>query len=482
MRVQLALLGLVLLAGACRSTKPAVLEQGAVLEDGARLKIDFQGARRYSSRRLAEVIEEDLVGLERRRSVRAAIDDAAYSLELFYRSEGFPACTVRYETDPVSGGVLRARLIVEEGPRVSIARVRFEGVEAFGESDLASFILPPRRWGVLPRRRVWFSAGRLESSLEAIEAYYRSEGLLDASVELVSPHPREGPWKEQVTVRLRVEEGQRYTLRQLEIRGGVPRIDARLHAADLSRERVHPRLASTFRSRLSELYARAGYPDARITAEQQAHAEQGVVDIRLEVSPGPRVTLGDVIIDGDPRTHRGRILGALTLRPGDRYDVRKQRASFRNLYSLGVFSSVGLSLEPPPGPGTEAEAEATAPEEPEAPGERAPGPAREEVRDLHVRLEEGPSREFFIEPGYGSYEGPRLRFGVEERNVFGTGRSVRAETTVGPLAQNATVGVLDPLLVTRDGRIPVVALHAVAVFTHATRCQRACLVGVGVHP
>ena len=47
-----------------------------------------------------------------------------------------------------------------------------------------------------------------------------------------------------------------------------------------------------------------------------------------------------------------------------------------------------------------------------------------------VELEEAPAREFFVEPGYGSYEGLRIGIGARERNLFGSGRTLDFEATV----------------------------------------------------
>jgi outer membrane protein insertion porin family/translocation and assembly module TamA len=178
------------------------------------------------------------------------------------------------------------------------------------------------------------------------------------------------------------------------------------------------------------------------------HPDLGVVDVRLEVWPGPLVTLGEVLLEGDVRTSRSRILGALTLEPGDRYDVRQERQSFRNLYSLGVFSSVGLALQRPE---EVTEAADEGPREVQA-GEPAEGEGSEqsEVRDLLVSLEEAPSREFYFEPGYGSYEKLRAVLGWRERNLFGGARALSVEGLVSQRAQRATIDLTNPRLLDSD--------------------------------
>jgi outer membrane protein assembly factor BamA len=135
----------------------------------------------------------------------------------------------------------------------------------------------------------------------------------------------------------------------------------------------------------------------------------------LAVDTGTLVTVKDVEVHGDRRVRASFIRSRVELEPGDRYDGRKVRDSFRNLYRTGLFESVSIEL----GPG-------------------------EEERPLVVTVVEAPTLEFFVEPGYGSYEGLRLRLGVEKRSIFGTDRSVRFESTASWKAQEASVQLVDP--------------------------------------
>jgi len=442
MRVRDALAALSLSLWACKSSGQAEVPTGVALEEG-RLEVTFEGQRSFGSRRLAEVIASDLEGLERRSSARAAVDDAAYSLELFYRSEGFPACQIRYRTDDSADGTVRAVLEIAEGPRVAIGDVRFRGNTAFGADDLRTFLLPRRRWRILPRPTVWFVASRVADAAEAISAYYASEGWLDARVELVAPDPLAGPWDGEARVELLVDEGLRYRLADVQLSGGVERIDATFRREVRLGEPVHPRLGSALRTRLAEHYARGGYPDARIAVIEELDPVRGSLVLSLSIDPGPLVTIGETIVEGEVTTDLDRVLAALALREGHRYDVEEQRRSFKNLYRLGVFSSVGLELERAEG-GKPGQAEPDAQGQAAAPG--APPEGASEVRDLHVKLVESPSREIYVEPGYGSYERLRAVVGWRERNLFGRARSLSAEGTVSQLAQRATLDLTDPRL------------------------------------
>jgi outer membrane protein insertion porin family len=452
MRPGLAIAALALMAAACRSQEPSVEAPPGPLEDAVSIETAFEGRASFSSSRLEEVIAPDLEDLGGRASLRAAVDDAAFSLEAFYREQGFPACLVSYETDPPVDGKVRARLLIQEGPRVAIDELRFHGTRELEPAELERFVLPRRRWRFLPRPKHWFIASQLQSSLEAIEAYYRSRGFLDAHVTLVAPDPHAGPWTERVSVHLAVDEGPRYRMRSIQLSGGIAAVDERFPRKDLLGEPVHPRIANELRGRLAELYARAGHPDASIEAEGALDHAAGAMDLTLAIDPGPLVEIGAIEIEGAPRTRKRRILKSLTLREGELYDVDEERESFRNLYRLGVFSSVGLDLEPMEGAGgAGGDAAGEGGEEGESRTDvEPPGAGEAEQRTLKVRLQEAPAREFYVEPGYGSYERFRALVGWRERNLFGGARTLAVEGLVSELAQRATIDLTDPRLVDSD--------------------------------
>ncbi len=416
MRAGAILILLASCAGSCRTGDAA--DGRAAGQDAAEEQVDaqirFEGNTSFDAQRLERVIAADLEELERRSSLKAAVDDAAYSVELFYRAEGFPGCRVDYRLDELAERRLRATLLVEEGPRVAITGVEFTGLRAFSEDELRAFFAPGPE---TPRsgEKAWFVERGVLAGLEAVEVYYRAFGFLDVQVRLTAPDPRRTEWTEEVLLEVTIDEGPRYVLRAIEIQGGVPAVDAALDRAPFLEQPLTPRTASTLRGRLRELYGRQGYPDARVDTHSQELQPNGDARIALSVAPGERVTIERIEVRGNERTKTARVLDNLELEPGERYDLSKERQSFRNLYSLGVFSKVGLELE---GTG--------------------------EGRVLRVDLEEAPSQEFFVEPGWGSYERLRVGLGWRERNLMGTARALGLETTVSELAQQATAKLTDP--------------------------------------
>jgi outer membrane protein assembly complex protein YaeT len=129
------------------------------------------------------------------------------------------------------------------------------------------------------------------------------------------------------------------------------------------------------------------------------------------------MTISDIQVRGNIKTKPDFIRRRVNFKPGDRYSLTGKRDSFRALYRTGLFSKVNLVLEDQGRPGE---------------------------RSLVVSVVEGPSREFYIEPGWGSYELLRLKFGWREKNPLGGGRNVGIESIVSVKSRQVVVNMVDP--------------------------------------
>lgn len=386
------------------------------------------------------ILAYDLAQFEEQEHDRAAADDAAFALEIAYRRRGFRQARVEYSIEPGPKLVLR----VTEGPRTTLDEeaVQIRGVKAFSREEVLAFLEGPRL-GALGRGPLLYVENRVRSVPGAMVGEYVHRGYLDAEVD-----PIEVEFVEDGTVAhltLTAREGSRYRVGDVRRAPGTPRV---LDPATLteiferfSREEgeprgFDPRLPFELRGAISERLAVAGRPDSEVRVETEydrEHAGGPRVHLLVSIRPGPVVTIGELRFSGNEITRDSFLESRLRLAQGDRFDDREARASLRRLYRTGLFKSIDLTLV----------------EDGDEQGDSV-------VRDLLVTVEEGPTREYFVEPGYGSYELLRFRVGARERNLFGTGRQVRAEATAAIRALRAEVGFTDPWLFGTDliGDVP----------------------------
>jgi outer membrane protein assembly complex protein YaeT len=396
-------LGLALALAACRSS--GAQEERVPFE----LALAFEGAATQSEERLAEVARAELARLEVAAPDRAAIDDAAFALELFYRSRGHADVVVDYEFEPGDGDGLapRARFSIREGPVVRVRALTVEGAVEFSPELVRAHLEPAASGGI-------YDAERLEKGLEALRERYRRNGFLRAEVpplETVFDAERTA-----VSLVLHLREGPAFRIRSLAITGGAATLARR--EAQLARQYTGAKflraVVPQLESALLEAYRVAGHPDARLTTEAELDEASGDVALAVAVTPGAFARIAHVRIEGNQRTRDAAILGIAGIELGRPYDAERLRAAFRELYGTGLFESVALELE---GEGEE--------------------------RTLLVRVVEARSVQIRLEPGWGSYEGPRILVGIEENNFQGRGQVLSLEGTASPRAQGMRLAWVD---------------------------------------
>ena len=130
-------------------------------------------------------------------------------------------------------------------------------------------------------------------------------------------------------------------------------------------------------SRMEEIYGNLGYAEMQVDLEEKRLPAPGGILIEATITSGETFTISDIQVRGNINTKPDFIRPRIKFEPGDRYSLKGERDSFRALYRTGLFSKVDLPLE---------------------------DQGRPAERTLVVSVVEGPSREVYIEPGWGSYE------------------------------------------------------------------------------
>jgi hypothetical protein len=100
------------------------------------------------------------------------------------------------------------------------------------------------------------------------------------------------------------------------------------------------------RGRIEEAYQQRGYPTSTRKVRPYQRDENGRVELVFDVAPGPRVTIARVKIRGNKKTKKKAVLENVELRPGEVYDVREVRETFRELYKTGLFRRVKVEVHP----------------------------------------------------------------------------------------------------------------------------------------
>jgi outer membrane protein assembly complex protein YaeT len=296
----------------------------------------------------------------------------------------------------------------------------FEGNRAIDDVTLESVIATTKssawaryglvRWLGLGEKR-YMSEVEFRRDVVRLILFYRQSGYMNAVVDtLVRRTPRD------VYITFRIHEGAPVRVARLDVLGvngtfNVPRLkrDLPLQVGDPFNRFLLQASADTIVSRLRN----GGYPYGEVLRNFDSEAAALKAEVELEAQPGPRMRVGDVVIRGLRDIDTGTVRRVMSVRPGNLFKQDALYRTQRDLYGMGVFSSVNvLLIDSLP------------------PQERAPTDSA--VRVL-VQVAEGPRHEVRLGGGYGSVECFRVQSGWSAHNFLGGARTLDASARLSKL-------------------------------------------------
>lgn len=250
---------------------------------------------------------------------------------------------------------------------------------------------PPSTVGQLRRR--------LDKDMPLIESILESRGYYDGTVVAEIDQTRD-----PVRVTIRVEQGERYEFRKVELRFSGEADPALQKIKPLIRPKRSVVAARVFaeQQRILDLVKREGYPFPTLVKRAvEVDRANRTVDLALEFDPGVRAYFGEVRISGLERLPEKYVKRQVPWKPGEQYDSHEVDEFERKLLSTGVFGSARVD-----------------PLEPEAGTNAIP---------VGVVLSERDLRTVRLGVGYSDV-GPDAKVYLEHRSLFGGGE--RLETTL----------------------------------------------------
>jgi outer membrane protein insertion porin family len=336
-------------------------------------RIDFQGMKKFSR---GEV--NSLLGLVVDRQVTSTEALAMRNILIArYRREGHAFCSIDLkERDPDPGestGSVRRKILtfrIDEGPKVTVDKVMFQGNVSFGAKPAAGFLgagdfllreahiksSPASWWG----KGGEYSREILEEDVDRLKLFYRSRGFLDAEVSCADV--RFSPDLTTVDLDFVVAEGPRYRIREVRVRHvdeqGEP-VDpaAAFYAAEAVAEVLesqvgeyydHTRIRRDQRA-IEDFYGERGHPSwsfpgmgsvpgaFRINWPKEVYDDEATVALTFDIVEGTPKTLQQVLIRGNAGTRDDVIRRKIYAMPGELLDMKEVDKSIRYLEATRFF-------------------------------------------------------------------------------------------------------------------------------------------------
>ena len=277
---------------------------------------------------------------------------------------GHPNATVTEETEEVSATSLAVNFKIDEGDRVRVVEIQFEGNTIFSDGALRGAMKYVKEAGLISRFKSLdiLDREKLEYDLRLVDNYMRSKGYLQARhgeprVESVGPRrtgfpvlplPFLSSTDEGLRVTVPIVEGKVYRLGEFKVEGNSIFSEEQIKAViGLNKGDVADgeKVTKGLFENLKKFYGQQGFIE--YTAEpvptfhdNPQNPNEGIVDFTVTIEEGKQFTLRRLEFVGNTFTRDNVLRREVLINEGDIYNDAYWEYSVVKLNQLGYFNPI----------------------------------------------------------------------------------------------------------------------------------------------
>jgi outer membrane protein insertion porin family len=383
--------------------------------------IDYQGLKRISKTDLQDklttsrvrVHEGEPLSLGELQRVKTTIED-------MYGEKGYRFATAQYTVTDVGPNEKKVVFTVDEGDRVRISDIEFEGNTVFNDNRLRLTMRNTKETAFIARiaKKDLYDPAKLQEDLDKIRELYRGVGyknivIGDPKIEVraiavAGRSPKDLQRRMFITIPL--EEGERWKFGQVSLEGNkIYPSRALLRAFEHKTGGwLRAKVVEDGVKEISDAYHNTGYIFARVDPEL-VEREDRVADVVIHITEGDQFKVGRIEFQGNGRTRDRVLRRELRVYEGGLVNVTAIRNSVTKVNQLGYFK---LNEENPVDIDTDSE--------------------KKKV-NLLFKGEESDRTELQFGGGWSELDGVFAQFSISTKNFLGRGEQVGVSVQSGKI-------------------------------------------------
>jgi outer membrane protein insertion porin family len=310
--------------------------------------IEYDGIKRVSRTDIVDRISRDNIRVREGDSLNfGELSRLQAAIEDLYREKGFRLAQADFLIETVSPTERNVSFTIDEGDKIRIAEIDFEGNTVFGDRRLQWAMRKTKESGIISRilKKDIYKPAVFEEDLDEVREVYRKAGYKNIVIgeprveleRLDGPVRPEDP-KRKLIVTIPLEEGRRWKLGDVRIEGNET-----FEAEILARQFPDPRggwLRSTSIDKgieaLSDLYSNTGHLYAQVThAIVEVNEEEA--DVIVTIVEGDQFSVGRIEFEGNTKTRDKVLRRELGIQEGMVLNAGALRNSLLRLGQLQFF-------------------------------------------------------------------------------------------------------------------------------------------------
>lgn len=394
-----------------------------VKERPAISSIDIKGNKAIETDKLNQALKS--AGLQEGQVFRrATLERLELEILRSYVSQGRYNAQVKATAEDLPRNRVAISLNINEGDVAAIQHINIIGNKDFSDETLTDLfqLKTTGLWASITNADK-YARERLSGDLETLRSFYLDRGYLDFSVE--SSQVSISPDKKEVFIALAINEGPKYTISDVNIRGDliVPEEELRKLISVKPGDTFSREAVTNSSDLISRRLGREGYTFANVNGVPKT-AENNTAAITFFVEPGKRAYVRRVNFAGNVSTKDEVLRQETTQMEGGVASTDRIEFSKTRLERLGFFKTVDVETRPVPG--------------------------TDDQVDVNYTVEEQPTGSLSASVGYSQVSGIILGANISEKNFFGTGKQVAIGANVSDSIKSANFSYTNPYF-TVDG-------------------------------
>jgi outer membrane protein insertion porin family len=363
-----------------------------------------------------------LVGEPLDKTVLTSIENG---LKDFFYSIGKYNADVTAIITPLPRNRVDLKLLFEEGDSAKIQQINIVGNNTFNDPELLELVelkFDTPWWDFLSETR--YQKQTLTGDMETITSHYKDRGYLRFNID--STQVSMTPDKTGIYVTLNVDEGEQYTISDVELIGDLLGYEDYIKLVlPLTSGELYNQAEITYTEEfISKYLGRYGYAYPTVTTIPDINEEDKTVKLVLSVDPGKRIYVRRINFAGNNGTADEVLRQSVSQMEGSWLSNASLESSKNSLSRLTYMENVDFETV------------------------RLPG--EEDKVDVNFTVKEQPSGAFNAGIGYGDRTKLSLNAGIQQDNFLGTGKRIAFNISTVSYQKSVQLSYTDPYF-TIDG-------------------------------
>jgi outer membrane protein insertion porin family len=355
------------------------------------------------------------------------------TIEELLSEKGIGAGKVEMETSSKGKNELAVVFRIDEGPKIRVSDITFEGDVQLPEHTLLKAFKENKKHGLLSwiAGKDTYKENKLSEDVDNLRTTYHDHGYMEAIIgepKIIDVQKRTILFKKQMMrkIIIPVDAGELYTVGSITIEGN------KVFNADYLRSLIRFEEGDSYstderedaQKKIGELYQNFGHLYAQIRPVESLDPKNKRVNVTFNIYEGEIAYLNRMTIQGNTYTKDKVIRREILIHEGDRFSFSLFKDSILRMNQLGL---VELDGEP----------------------EINPSPKDPTLIDVSLKVKELQRNNIQFTAGYSGYQGPFIALSYGTVNFLGAGEKLDLTFQYGKRMKNYMFGFTEPYIFDR---------------------------------